>query len=367
MLPDLEGNCFIMQTYDDKTINLSFEQNGSGKKKKALKKWLWLIGLAAAAFLTSLGIRQYNIHRFHFEKQTRFMMDTYVSIYAVGPEAITEPAVESALDRMQAIDVKFNPRNPDSPIYEFNERGIPISDPEIVSVARMALQIAEESDGAFDITVAPLIELWGFYGESPRVPTDEEIKRCLETVGFRLLSLSETTLAKKKTSVKIDLGGIAKGYAVAQAAMVLKHGGVTSAMIDAGGDIYAIGKKGGAPWKVGVKRTRGDGILGYIEVEDLSVMGSGDYERFFLKDGKRYHHIFNPKTGYPVQGLFGSTLVHPDPIMADAWNTAVFILGADQGMRSVESHPGMETIMVTDSGKILYSTGLKDALSIIQK
>lgn len=343
---------------------LSIEKGGPAEEKSSWKKWIWILGAAALLFLAMLGVRLYNLHRFHFEKQTRFMMDTYVTVYAVGPKSITAPSVVSALDRMQAVDVKFNSRNPDSPIYSFNEKGIPITDPEIIHVARIALQIAEASDGAFDITVAPLIELWGFYGESPRLPGDDEIKRCLENVGFHHLLLSDTTLEKKRAGVKIDLGGIAKGYAVAEAAAVLKQGGVSSALIDAGGDVHALGKKGRSPWKVGIKHPRGEGLLGFMEVEDLSVMGSGDYERFFMKEGKRYHHIFNPKTGYPVEGIAGSTLVHPDPLVADAWNTALFILGPEKGMRRVEEHTGMEAMMMTDSGKLLYSTGLKNALSI---
>jgi len=356
-----------MKSFDATGTNLSLQGGRTAEKQKSFKKWIWVLGAVAAVFLGTLGFRLYNLHRFHFEKQTRFMMDTYVTVYTVGPKSITAPAIAAALDRMEAVNIKFNSRNPESPIYAFNENGVPISDPEIIDLARVALQVANDSDGAFDITVAPLIELWGFYGDAPRLPGDDEIKRCLENIGFHYLVLTDKTLEKKKPDVKIDLGGIAKGYAVAQAAAVLKQSGVISALIDAGGDIYALGEKGRAPWKVGIKNPRGEGLLGFIEVEDLSVMGSGDYERFFMREGKRYHHIFNPKTGYPVEGLSGSTLVYPDPVMADAWNTALFILGADQGMRRVEAHPGMEAIVVTDSGKILYSTGLKNALTLSEK
>jgi FAD:protein FMN transferase len=345
---------------------IASEREVSVEKKKSFKKWMWLFAAVGIVILSTLGVRLYHLHQFHLEKQTRFMMDSFVTVYAVGPESITVPAINSALDRLQEIDVKFSSRNPESPIYSFNEKGIPISDPEIIEVVRIALQVAEASDGAFDITVAPLIELWGFYKDkSPRLPGDDEIKRCLENVGFRYLVLSDGTLSKKKAAVKIELGGIAQGYAVAQAVAVLKQNGVTSALVDVSGDIFALGKKGRSPWKVGIKHPRKDGILGFIEVEDLSVLGSGDYERFFMKDGKRYHHIFNPKTGYPVEGLTGMTLVYPDPLMADAWDTALFVLGADKGMRMLEHYPGMEVVMVTESGEILYSTGLKNALTIL--
>ena len=332
------------------------------KKKPLLKKLKLAFFLAGAVFLVLLGIRFYNQYRFHLEKQTRFMMDTYVTIYAVGPESVTAPAINSALDRMQEIDTKFNSLNPESPIYAFNHQGVPISDPEIIDVVRLALQIARDSDGAFDITVAPLIELWGFYGKSPQLPGEDEIKACLSKVGYQYLVLNSSTLQKSRKDVQIELGGIAKGYAVSQAVKSLKAEGVTSALIDAGGDVYALGKKGRDPWKVGIRSPRGDHILGYVEVEDLAVMGSGDYERFFIKDGKRYHHIFNPKTGYPVEGVSGTTLIHPDPMVADAWNTAVFVLGPEKGLKQVEKISDMETIMVTTSGEIIYSTGLKNAL-----
>jgi thiamine biosynthesis lipoprotein len=320
--------------------------------------------LVGAAF----AFRFYNLYRFHLEKQTRFMMDTYVTVYAIGPRRITAGAIDLALDRMQEVDVKFNSHNPKSPVYAFNHEGRPISDPEIVSVAAMALQIARESNGAFDITIAPLLELWGFYGDAPHLPQDQEIKACLRRIGFQYLLIKNQELQKTKDDVEIDLGGIAKGYAVGEAVKVLREKGVTSAVIDAGGDVYALGNRGGKPWKVGIKDPRGgEDLLGYLEVEDLAVMGSGDYERFFEKDGKRYHHIFDPKTGYPTEGLRGSTLIYPDPTAADAWNTAIFVLGPEKGLELAEKTPEMEVIMVTKSGEVLYTSGLRNALKRIPK
>ena len=134
------------------------------------RKTTVVIILIAAVGLGLWSVRLYNIHRRHLEKQTRFMMDTYVTICAVGPEKTTAPAVEKALDRMQEVDLKFNPLNPRSPLYAFNRQGDPISDPEILKVIRAAVQVSKITSGAFDITVSPLIELWGFYGVSPRLP-----------------------------------------------------------------------------------------------------------------------------------------------------------------------------------------------------
>jgi len=327
-----------------------------------------LAGILIAVVVIGLfAIRIYNSHRFHLEKQTRFMMDTYVTIFAVGPEKVTSRAVDLAMDRMQEVDGKFNILNQKSPLYAFNHQGAPISDPEIIKVVRLALAVSRESDGAFDITMSPLSDLWGFYGDSPRLPRDQEIKKALKNTGYKHLKINDNTLKKDRKSIKIDLGGIAKGYAIEQAVKVLKKEGVISALIDAGGDVYALGKRGGRLWKVGLRDPRGEELLGYLEVEDLAIMGSGDYERFFIKDEKRYHHIFDPKTGYPARGLAGITLIHPDPVMSDAWNTALFVMGPRKGLELVERMPGMETIMVTTEGKTLYSSGLKNRLQHISR
>lgn len=332
--------------------------------------------------LALFGIRAYNGYRHHVEKQTRFMMDTYVTIYAIGPQRPTAKAVDSALGRMQEIDVKFNCLNPKSPIYAFNHNGEPISDPEVLGLIKVALEVSKETAGAFDISVAPLLELWGFYTKSPHLPREQEIKDALRNVGYRHLLLNNGKLEKDSPGVRIDLGGVAKGYAMQEAIKVLKAQGVTSALVDTGGDIYALGKRGKKLWKIGIRNPRSkedspgdaalghievgeDGLLGYVEVEDLAVMGSGDYERFFIQDGKRYHHIFDPKTGYPTQGITGTTLIYPDPVLGQIWGKIPFIMGAKKGLEILGKIPGMEVIIVTASGEILYSSGLKHALNVI--
>jgi thiamine biosynthesis lipoprotein len=337
------------------------------KKAPLPKKVRLTLIVLAVVFVGLLAVRIYNSRRFHLEKQTRFMMDTYVTIYAVGPKKVTSRAIDLALDRMQEVDTKFNILNPKSPLYAFNRQGVPISDQEILDVVRLALEVSHDSGGAFDITISPLIELWGFYGDSPNLPQEQEIRACLNKIGYRHLNIEDGRLEKTKEEIGIDLGGIAKGYSVSQAAKVLRAEGATSALIDAGGDVYALGKKGRKFWNVGIRSPRGEDLLGYVEVEDLAVMGSGDYERFFIKDGKRFHHILDPKTGYPAEGLSGSTVIYPDPILADAWATALFVMGLEKGLETVKKIPGMEAIMVTHSGERLYSSGLKDAFKVIPK
>ena len=328
------------------------------------KNMIMAATVVVVLFLASLAVRAYNMHRFHVEKQTRFMMDTFVTIYVVGPPRIGSAAIKAAFERMQEVADKFNHLDPKGPIYAFNHYGSPITDPEILLVARNALAISQMTDGAFDITVEPLIDLWGFYGDKPALPDASAIKACLQKTGYRHLSIGNGILVKDDAAIRIDLGGIAKGYSVSRAKAVLKERGITSALIDAGGDVFALGKRGQELWKVGIRSPRGNDILGFMEVENLAVMGSGDYERFFMHNGKKYHHIFDPRTGYPAEGISGTTLLHADPMLADAWNTALFVLGPEKGRALVEKIPGMEAVMITDTGNVMYTSGLTNALKI---
>ncbi|MDO9265143.1 MAG: FAD:protein FMN transferase [Desulfosalsimonadaceae bacterium] len=335
--------------------------SSSNNKKKFSLKAKSAAGLFIIILLTAcgMGIRQYNLYRFHLEKDVRLMMDTYVSIYAIGPAKVTKPAIDLAFKRMAQIDAKFSIQNPKSPLYAFNHYGAPVSDKEILHVVRTALEISQKTGGAFDITVCPLIEAWGFYGETPKLPPESDIREAMKNVGYQYLLIHDGILEKTRPGVRIDLGGIAKGYSVGEAAKVLKANGVTSALIDAGGDVYAMGLKGNGPWKVGIRETRSTGLMGYLEAEDIAVIGSGDYERFFIHDGRRYHHIFNPATGYPTEGLSGITIIYSDPMIAQAWAKAPFVLGPEKGLEALQKISGMEVLMVTDSGEKIVSSGLK--------
>lgn len=295
------------------------------------------------------------------EQQRRIMMTTYVTIYAYGRKPAVSKAIDRAFERMQEVTDKFNAHNPDSPLYAFNQNGTPIKDEEILKVVKIALDISKQSEGAFDITVYPLVKLWGFYDEDPnQMPPPDKITEVLSHLGYKHLIFANGELKRDNKNILIDLGGIAKGYVVGQGIEELKKAGVNSAIIQAGGDLYALGHKKGKPWKIGIRHPRKEGILGYIEVVDRAVMGSGDYERFFIKGGKRYGHIIDPKTGYPAKEAIGVTVIYPDPAAADAWGPALSILGP-AGLKIIEKIPGMEAVIVTGSGKILYTSGLRKA------
>lgn len=319
------------------------------------KKTIQIFSVIILVGLGLWGIKRANLSIPPARTETRLMMGTYATIIALGPEEITIKAMNLAFMRMQEIDVKFNPVNPQSPVYAFNRNNKPISDPEIISLVKRALEISKESNGAFDITVAPLSELWGFYTQASSVPKDKEIKACLRNIGYRHIFFRDGKLNKDNPKVKIDFGGIAKGYALAEAARVFKNNGVTSVLIDLGGDIYVLGKYGARPWKVGIRNPRGTDILGYLQVKDQSVSSSGDYERFFVEQGKRYHHIFNPATGYPTQGVAEATVTHSDPVLAQAWAKIPFVMGPQKGLQALNRIKGMQAVIVTSEGEILHS------------
>jgi len=333
------------------------------KMKKMTVILLVLAAIAAGLYVTRQRLLNGNKDR----KQTRFLLDTYCTMQAVGPRGEVDGIISRALDRLEEINVKFNSLNSSSPIYDFNNRNIPVSDKEIVDLCRIALEVSKQSGGAFDITVYPLVKLWGYYDKSPRVPGKEQIAGCLKDVDYRHLEIRDGRLIKHKNSVKIDLGAIAKGYAVGEAVKVLKNAGIKSALIDAGGDIYALGKLNGKDWKVGIRKPRGDGMLGVLDATDISMATSGDYERFFMENGVRSHHLLDPKTGYPARGLTSVTVICPDAILSDAWSTALFVMGKDRGMALVEKNPAAEAVMITEDEKILLSSGLKKNLKVLKK
>lgn len=291
------------------------------------------------------------------QSQTRYLMDTYCTITVPGtPEVL--PAIEEAFARIEEIDRKFNVLRSDSPLYVFNRFNKPIVDEEIVSLVRTALRVSEQSAGAFDITVYPLVEAWGFYSDTPALPDSARIDRILPVVGYEHLAVEDGKLTKNNEHVQIDLGSIAKGYAVGEALRVLKQKGIQSALIDAGGDIYALGTIHGKPWKIGIRDPRGEGIIGALELSDMAIVTSGDYERYFEREGVRYHHILDPRTGYPARGLESITVISPDPILADAWSTALFVMGRDNGMEALKKVSGIETLMVTTGGEKFFTSGM---------
>lgn len=301
-------------------------------------------------------------------QQTRFLMDTSVEIRASGPDA--EAAVSAAFAEMARVEQLFSRHIETSDIARINNAdGIWVEvAPEVISLLEKAIHYSNLSGGTFDITIGALLDLWNFGGGNNRVPTPAEINQALALIDYTVLEIdSNTSQVRIPKGMVLDLGGIAKGYAVDRASAVLKQTGVISGMIYAGGDITTIGAKSdGSPWRVGVQHPRiSTQLIGILEMADSSIVTSGDYERYFTADGVRYHHILNPHTGYPAQGLISVTIYGSNAADADALSTAIFVLGWERGQDLIENLPGYEAVMMDSSGNIWVSSGLKDKIQLL--
>ncbi|MFW6134770.1 MAG: FAD:protein FMN transferase [Elusimicrobiota bacterium] len=299
--------------------------------------------------------------------RTEFIFDTYCKITVPSTEKNAVDAVEKAFNRMREIENKFNIHKQGTPLYKFNRNETSITDPEIINNIKLSNEISRASNGAFDITLKPLMELWGFYNGSNAVPSQKNIEKCLERTGYKKIEIKNNTVSKKDMNIQIDLGGIIKGYAVDSAAEVLRNEGIKSALIDAGGDVYGFGEINKRPWGVGIKNPRGEKLIGVLEISGKAVVTSGDYERYFIKNNKRYHHILNPKTGYPAQGVQSVTIIGPDAAFADGLATAVFVMGPDKGLKAVDNLKDYEAVLVRKKDEILVSQGLENKITKVKK
>jgi FAD:protein FMN transferase len=296
--------------------------------------------------------------------ESKLIMDTYVSISAYAPRSRADKALAAAFSKLEEIDREFNHLDSTSPVYAFNQSNEPITDTAVVRVVRAAQAVSAASGGVFDITVEPLVRLWGFYGDNPALPPERAIDSCRRLVDFRNLVVEPGRVTKRYPWVRIDLGGIAKGYALAEAAGALRANGVDSAVIDLGGDVYAIGHKGRDNWRVGIRNPRGEGIIGVAAVSNLAVVTSGDYERYFIgPDSVRYCHIIDPRTGRPAHGIASTTIFTRDPISAQGWSKVLFILGPG-AIRLGDSVGAFQALVVDDSMRVVCSPGLAEAVTL---
>ncbi len=296
----------------------------------------------------------------------RSMMGTSVEVIVCGAApAVAEEAVEKAFGEVKRIERKLSAHRKDSELSEINrEAGVKCVevDEEMYRLIEASKVFSVLSSGAFDITVQCLAGLWDFGGPEFHVPPPSRVKSRLDRVDYRKIRLGkkDSTVFLEKAGMAISLGGIAKGYAVDRAVAVLRASGIPAGVVSAGGDLFAFGRKeNGAPWKVGVRNPRAhDRNIALLPVSNMAVATSGDYERYRILDGKRYHHIIDPRTGYPGEGCMSVTVVADNAMTADALATAVFVLGPQAGMALLERLPQVEGIIVDEGGKISASSGM---------
>lgn len=275
-------------------------------------------------------------------------------------------AVFSSVEQeMKRIEGQMSEWKETSPVSEVNraagERPVKVPK-ELFNVISAACKVSEISGGAFDITWASMRRLWDFSPGHERVPSPEEVKQRIGLVDYRdvVLDPAESTVFLKRKGMAIGLGGIAKGYAVDKAMETVLKSGVTNAIIKAGGDMRVQGNGGGgAGWEVGIQDPRDRGrLMARLALSNVSISTSGDYERFFVKDGRLYHHIMDPRTGYPASGSRSVTVIGPDTMTTDALSTAIFVLGPEKGLELAKRLPGIEVLIVDSSGAISSSGGM---------
>lgn len=288
------------------------------------------------------------------------------TIWACGSNS--RKAVSAAADRVMDIHSRMSAYEEESDVALINSSaGLSPQEihPDTYALLERSLRFSELTDGAFDVTVRPLTSLWGIGKKKDYIPDKNEVAAALKLVGYRdlLLDKGRCTAFLRKPGMSVDLGGIAKGYAADEASRILREHGIESALVNLGGNIAAVGlREDGQPWQIGIQNplsARG-GSLGTLEARDKTVVTSGSNERFFVKAGVRYHHILDPRTGYPAgSGLLSVTAVCGCSADADALTTALFVSGTAGAMKLLGSSDA-QAVFVTESGDIFLTEGLRN-------
>ena len=323
---------------------------------------LWLTVLALLTASAGCGAKQ----KTEPETRTVFAMDTVMNLSAYGKGAAD--ALAEAEAELHRLDAELARGTEDSAVYRLNALGA-VNDATVAYLLQESIAISEATGGAFDPTIAAVLELWGFgsgAGEH-RVPSDDELAAALAESGTDKLHIEGAQAALE--SGEADLGGIAKGWAGQRVRDILTQRGVASAVIDLGGDVALLGKKpDGSRWRVAVRNPADTGAyLGILETGDVFVMTSGVYERYFEENGVTYHHIIDPATGYPADsGVVSATVICADGVWADALATAVCVMGAERAFAlrdALADTTPFELILVTDDGRMLVSGGVADSFT----
>lgn len=330
-----------------------------------------LVLTGCTVFLSCTQTTQRN----NFVDETRLLMGTVVRIVVYDqnkPESEIKNAVRSAFGKMAKIELQCSAVIESSEISQINQnagiKAVTVSG-DVAQILQTAASVSEISEGAFDISVLPVLSLWNFnsHNKKFRKPDSLEILEKLPFIDYKKIEQNGVQVKLPEKGMAIDIGGIAKGFAIDAAYDTLLHLGISDFMIDAGGDLRLhSGKVSRGKRRVWIKHPRKPGFLwGYFRQDDGCVATSGDYERFFMVDSVRYHHILDPKTGYPARGCLSVTTMASSAMRADALATAIFVLGPEKGLALAESLPDVEAVVLIEENsklKSIASSGFKERI-----
>jgi thiamine biosynthesis lipoprotein len=318
-------------------------------------------------------------------KESRTLMDTFCTITVVtDSEEKAKEAIESGFNEIKKLDKYLNNFSPDSEISAISRsagvKPVRVSK-ETLDLMEKTMGISDITNGAFDPTIAPVLKLWKFSGRpaNPSIPPVDKIKNALKLVDYEKIHLNKQTseIYLEEKGMELDLGGIAKGYAADKAVEAIKAKTIKAALVSIAGDIRGYGlSTTGKAWKVGIQDPRPENpnsekpwedIFATLYLKDSAISTAGDYQRFLIKNGKRYHHIIDPVTGYPSEsGLVSVSVIAPEGYIADGTDTAILILGADKGMKLLNSK-GLDGILVDSQKRVFITKNLKGRIEILNK
>ena len=328
-------------------------------KKKRLPELIMFTAIASLFLLTACSNPQKN-NELKESSKTVYAMDTVMDISAYGSDA--ETVLNTVEKEIMRLDNLLRRKNESSEVYKINSCKSVYVSSDTANLIKKALDISKSTDGAFDISIAPVMDLWGFYTKEFNVPDESGLKDALSRVNYNNITVDGNNVSVSENT-EIDLGGIAKGFLSDRIIQIYRENGIESGIVSLGGNVQTLGRKpDGKLWRVAIQNPDNEGAyLGILSVEDMAVITSGGYQRYFEKDGITYHHIINPDDGFPSNsGLKSVTVVGESGTLADGLSTALFVMGLQKSIDYWKTCDGIDIVMLTDNDELYITEGLKD-------
>ena len=293
-------------------------------------------------------------------------MGTLVEITVHEPNKdLAQEAIKKSFEEISRLESIMSTYLPDSELSRLNilagsKKQVSVS-ADLLKVIQRGIHWGKFTDGAMDISIGPAITLWKFDSESPALPDLQQLLNAVGLINYRDISIDGNSVSLKKTGMSIHLGAIGKGYAVDRAVDILKNFGITNGLINAGGDLMAFGsREAGKTWRIGLQHPRNpEKIIASLALTDKAVATSGDYQRYFIQNGTRYHHVLNPESGWPASQAISATVIANTVADADALSTALFVLGEKKGINLINSLEGVEGMILSSLESAKFSSGFR--------